>query len=157
MAGYKIPFVRSPRKWRTRPTVANARQRTELMTEAIQSLISKGAIKLVDPHPQQFISTLFLVEKGQGTGVLRPVINLKALNRFLPKEKFKMEGLHTGSLSAPQGRLHDEARSARRLFCSSYSSGLQEVPLLPVRENNFRCHSASRWPLGFSPELCQLS
>jgi len=49
----------------------------------------------VDPCPQQFISRLFLVEKGPGTGEFRPVINLKALNRFLPKEKFKMEGLHT--------------------------------------------------------------
>ena len=65
------------------------------MKGAIQSLISKGAISVVNPGPQQFISTLFLVEKGQGTGEFRPVINLKALNRFLPKEKFKMEGLHT--------------------------------------------------------------
>ena len=65
------------------------------MKGAIQSLIPKGAISVVNPCPQQFISTLFLVEKGQGTGELRPVINLKALNKFLPKEKFKMEGLHT--------------------------------------------------------------
>jgi len=50
---------------------------------------------VVDPCPQQFISTLFLVEKGPGTGELSPVINLQALNRFLPKETFKMEGLHT--------------------------------------------------------------
>ena len=65
------------------------------MRESIQSLISKGAITVVAPHPQKFISTAFLVEKGQGTGEFRPVINLRALNRFLPKEKFKMEGLHT--------------------------------------------------------------
>ena len=56
---------------------------------------ANDAISVVDPCPQQFISTLFLVEKGPGTGEFRPVINLKALNRFLPKEKFKMEGLHT--------------------------------------------------------------
>ena len=48
-----------------------------------------------DPCPEQFISTLFLVEKGPGKGEFRPVINLKAPNRFLPKEKFKMERLHT--------------------------------------------------------------
>ena len=68
---------------------------TELMREAIRSLISRGALTRVAPCPQQFISTLFLVEKESGTGEFRPVINLKALNRFLPKEKFKMEGLHT--------------------------------------------------------------
>ena len=95
VSGYKIPFLRPPHQWRARPIVVQEGQPTELMKEAIQSLISKGAISVVNPCPQQFISTLFLVEKGQGTGEFRPVINLKALNRFLPKEKFKMEGLHT--------------------------------------------------------------
>lgn len=65
------------------------------MKEAIQTLVSKGAVRVVASHPQQFVSTLFLVEEGQGTGEFRPVINLKALNRFLTKERFKMEGLHT--------------------------------------------------------------
>ena len=65
------------------------------MKEVIQSLIFKGAITVVDPCSQQFISTLFLVEEGPGTGEFRSVINLKALNRFLPKEKFKVGGLHT--------------------------------------------------------------
>lgn len=51
---------------------------------AIQPLISKGAISVMDLCPQQFISTLFVVEKGVGTGEFCPVINLKALNRFLP-------------------------------------------------------------------------
>ena len=65
------------------------------MKESTQSLISRGAISVVDPCPEQFISTLFLVEKGPGTGEFRPVINWKAPNRFPPKEKFKMEGHHT--------------------------------------------------------------
>ena len=95
VSGYKIPFLRPPHQWWARPTVVREGQPTELMKGAIQSLISKGAISVVNPCPQQFISTLFLVEKGQGMGEFRPVINLKALNRFLPKEKFKMEGLHT--------------------------------------------------------------
>ena len=33
--------------------------------------------------------------RGPGTGGFISVINLKALNRFLPKEKFKMEELHS--------------------------------------------------------------
>ena len=65
------------------------------MKESTQSLISRGAISVVDPCPEQFISTLFLVEKGPGTGDFHPVINWKSPNRFPPKEKFKMEGLHT--------------------------------------------------------------
>ena len=95
VSGYKIPFLRPLHQWRARLTVVQEGQPTELMKGAIQSLISKGAISVVNPCPQHFISTLFLVKKGRGTGEFRTVINLKALNRFLPKEKFKMEGLHT--------------------------------------------------------------
>ena len=95
VSGYKIPFLSPPHQWRARPTVAREGRPRELMKESIQSLISRGAISVVDPSPEQFISTLFLVEKGPGTGEFRPVINLKALNRFLPKETFRMEGLHT--------------------------------------------------------------
>lgn len=91
VSGYKIPFLRPPHQWRTHPTVVQEGRPTELMKGEIQSQISKGAISLVNPCPQQFISTLFLVEKGQGTGEFRSVINLKALKRFLPKDKFKME------------------------------------------------------------------
>ena len=59
------------------------------MKESTQSLVSRGAISVVDPCPEQFISTLFLMEKGPGKGEFRPVINLKVPNRFLPKEKLK--------------------------------------------------------------------
>ena len=103
VSGYKIPFLRPPHQWRDRPTVFQEGQPTELMKGEIQSLISKGAISVVNPFPQQFISTLFLVEKGQGTGEFCPLINLKAPNRFLPKEKFKMEGLHTARSRACNG------------------------------------------------------
>ena len=95
VSGYKIPFFRIPHQLQAHLTVVQEGQPTELMKGAIRSLISKGAISVVNPCPQQFISTLFLVEKGQGTGEFHLVINLRALNRFLPNEKFKMEGLHT--------------------------------------------------------------
>ena len=60
------------------------------MDRAIANLLAKGAVKAVQPQDDQFISTLFLVEKDNGE--FRPVINLRALNRFLGKESFKMEG-----------------------------------------------------------------
>lgn len=53
------------------------------------------AVKEAELHLKQFVSSLFLVEKGKDTGEFRPVINFKTLNRFLVKEKFKMEGLYT--------------------------------------------------------------
>ena len=95
VSGYRIPLLRPPRQWRPRPMVVPEGRPTELMRVAFWSLISRGGLTRVAPCPQQFISTLFLVEKGSGTGEFCPVINLKALNRFLPKEKFKMEGFHT--------------------------------------------------------------
>ena len=61
------------------------------MLTAIKDLIYKGAIKKVDPVSDQFTSTVFLVQKENGDFQL--VINLRLFNRFLNKEKFKMEGL----------------------------------------------------------------
>ena len=53
--------------------------------------LAKGAVKAVQPEDDQLTLTLFLVQKDNGE--FRPVINLRALNRFLGKESFKMEGL----------------------------------------------------------------
>ena len=61
------------------------------MEMAIKDLLSKGAVREVQPQDDQFTSTLFLVQKENGD--YRPIINLRALNRFLEKESFKMEGL----------------------------------------------------------------
>lgn len=58
---------------------------------AMKDLLAKRAVQEVKPQDNQFTSTLFLVQKE--TGDYRPIINLCALNRFLGKESFKMEGL----------------------------------------------------------------
>lgn len=47
---------------------------------------------MVQPTPEQFISTLFLVRKKDGG--CRPVINLREVNQFLRYHHFKMEGIH---------------------------------------------------------------
>ena len=44
------------------------------------------------PHPQRFISQVFLVPKKDGSH--RPIIDLRELNRFIFWEHFKMEGIH---------------------------------------------------------------
>ncbi|CAB4007132.1 Hypothetical predicted protein, partial [Paramuricea clavata] len=90
--GYKIPLIRSPHQWRLRETNPPLRQQ-HLMDNAVQELLNKAAIKLVQPVPDQFVSTLFLVEKENNSGQYRPVINLRALNQFVEPQPFKMESL----------------------------------------------------------------
>jgi hypothetical protein len=53
------------------------------MDNAVQELLNKATIKLVQPVPDQFVSTLFLVEKENNSGQYRQVINLRALNQFV--------------------------------------------------------------------------
>ena len=50
---------------------------------------------------QHYVSQIFLVSKKDGSH--RPVINLKALNKFAVEEHFKMEGFHmTKDLVKPE-------------------------------------------------------
>ena len=89
--GYKIPLYRRPRQWRMRVTRVKCHSDAHHMEMAIKDLLSKGAVREVQPTDDQFTPTLFLVQKENGD--YRPIINLRALNRFLEKESFKMEGL----------------------------------------------------------------
>ena len=60
------------------------------ISRAILLLLEKGAVeRVLNPQSPGFYSRLFLVPKKDGS--LRPVIDLSHLNRFLTKEKFKME------------------------------------------------------------------
>jgi len=71
------------------------------MEMAIEDLLAKGVIWEVKLQDDQFTSTLFLVQKENGD--YRPVINLCALNWFLAKESFKMEGLQVVKSLIQQG------------------------------------------------------
>ena len=64
-------------------------------------MFRKGAIKICRPLSTQFLSNLFLVAKNDGGH--RPVINLKELNKNIPYQHFKMEGLHYLKLMLQQG------------------------------------------------------
>lgn len=64
-------------------------QQHESCEQEVSSLLEKGAV--VRAQNQGFISSLFLIPKR--TEGHRPIINLKALNRFLVHHKFKMEDI----------------------------------------------------------------
>ena len=92
--GYMIDFVSQPHQPSAPQPPQFSAEQTQLISMEITELLQKNAIEEVTPLLQPgFYSNLFLVPKKDG-GQL-PVINLKALNRFVQKEHFKMEGIHT--------------------------------------------------------------
>ena len=91
--GYKLDLLQTPHQGRRLPVLHHCQTDCALITEEVQELLAKQAIRETQISPNSFISQLFLVEKKRGGQ--RPVVNLKALNSFVRSENFKMEGLHT--------------------------------------------------------------
>ena len=54
--------------------------------------LSKGAIKVIEIHPDQYVSRIFEVPKKSGD--YRLILDLSDLNLYLKKVHFKMEGLN---------------------------------------------------------------
>lgn len=89
--GYQIEFSVFPRFSSFMNEIKFSPNEAEIVSQEIDKLLFKGAIKKVDPVQGQFISNLFLVPKKDGS--LRPVINLKNLNLFVDYQHFKQENL----------------------------------------------------------------
>jgi hypothetical protein len=71
-------------------TLPNPNQISTIEKE-ILAMLSKKAIEEVHPNSYGFRSRLFTVPKK--TGDIRPVLNLRPLNQFIPQRHFKMETL----------------------------------------------------------------
>ena len=79
--GYKIEFMSTPTQTTPPREGATSSQEKSLVIEEVQAMLKKGAVVEV---PEQ--------ERPKKSGGMKPVINLKALNKFM---HFKMEGMHT--------------------------------------------------------------
>lgn len=90
VSGYQIPFLCKPHQWRPRITKVKSQEQSEMFMAIISDLMTKGAIKEVQKQDEQFVSTMFLIH--QPTKV-RPIFNLKSLNKYVRAEKFKLESL----------------------------------------------------------------
>ncbi|KAL0161810.1 hypothetical protein M9458_041206, partial [Cirrhinus mrigala] len=88
--GYSLQFARRPpRLSGVVPTVVKSRDAHVLRSEVL-ILLEKGAIEVVHPAQSEsgFYSRYFLVPKKDGG--LRPILDLRHLNRALMKRPFKM-------------------------------------------------------------------
>ena len=86
--GYSIEFQDNPPLSNT--PIFGLNSKHPKVKEEIQKMIQKGALeKVYNTNSPGFYSRIFVVPKK--TGDLRPVIDLKMLNKFLKPKPFKME------------------------------------------------------------------
>ena len=89
--GYEIPFILSPRQSRLPYLCQLPKKASDLVNQEVQDTLRKDVIVFTDSKEDQFLSSLFLVKKKDGGN--RPVVNVMDLNRNIPYQHFKMEGL----------------------------------------------------------------
>ena len=92
--GYHVEWLETPVQTKEPHVPRFTQTETAHLQGEIVKMLQKRAIEQVHmgETKNQFISHLFLRPKKDGS--LRPILNLKPLNRFVPYEHFKMEGLH---------------------------------------------------------------
>ena len=88
--GLKIDFKNKPQLVNVPKIPYNAEEKSIINLE-IGKLLKKGVITKCQKEEDDFISTVFIREKKDGT--FRTILNLKYLNEFVEYKHFKMESL----------------------------------------------------------------
>ncbi|CAJ0958925.1 unnamed protein product [Ranitomeya imitator] len=100
-SGYKIEFssIPPPHFFQSSPP----KSRSSHLLQAIQALQKDGVIAPVprDQRFKGFYANLFVVPKKDGT--LRPILDLKLLNKFVRVRHFRMDSLHSVVASLEKG------------------------------------------------------
>lgn len=91
--GYKIPLLSVPHQKKFVTTRQFSSSDFALMHQAIQELLSLGAVVPCSPTEGQYISKFFLADKPNGKK--RFILNLKEFNYFVCCPHFKMEDFRT--------------------------------------------------------------
>ena len=112
------------------PPVLN-QEESKLVNEKLKEMLLKGAIQLVSPCKNQYLSNFFLVSKKDGGS--RPVTNLKHNFFFIPA--FENGGTEFITKYAPEGRLHVQAAPKRYLLLCSIKKGIKKIHKVSVGKN----------------------
>jgi ribonuclease HI len=87
--GYHIDWLENPPPLSNKVIYTKLHNQGDLLQNEVQEMLQKGAIEQVQSSTPGYYSTFFLVPK-KDTDQMRPVINLKALNKFVLTPTFKM-------------------------------------------------------------------
>jgi hypothetical protein len=88
--GVKLDFLTSPFQVLSQTNMEMGESQWALCNQEIQDLVKKEAIEPIEDSGQCF-SGVFIIPKKSGG--FRPIVNLKALNKFVCSPHFKMEGV----------------------------------------------------------------
>ena len=91
--GIRLIFLSPPAQIQPPRPILFSHEETLCIDKEVESMLTKGAIIPVKHTKKQFVSNIFTRPKK--TGGLRPIINLKGLNKHLKRIHFKMEHLLT--------------------------------------------------------------
>jgi hypothetical protein len=86
----KLDFLSPPFQAHSQSNMQMGKVQLDTCDQEVKSLLEKEAIELIEPG-ERFVSGLFVIPKR--TGGFRPIVNLKALNKFVRPVHFKMEGI----------------------------------------------------------------
>ena len=91
--GYKIQFISLPP-----PSTYAPRDISDsafaVTAKKVNELYLNGALTIVSPSPDQYISHIFTVPK-KTPGEFRVIFDLSILNKFVRKISFRMDNYHT--------------------------------------------------------------
>ena len=119
-SGYVMPFQEEPTSF-FRPNQASALANADFVGQAIDELIADGRVKEVTARPH-VCSPLSVVENS--VGKKRLVLNLRHVNKFLCKQKFKYEDLRVAMLLFEKGDY---------MFTFDLKSGYHHVDICPTQ------------------------
>lgn len=122
LKGYKIPFVSEVVQIQPPKETVWSTSEIQIISKELDRLLALGFIRQGKPAAGQFLSSIFVVPKSDGS--FRLILNIKKLNCFLRTEHFKLE----------------DEKAVRRIICpDDYLSTLDlkdAYHLIPVDEDD---------------------